>query len=85
MPDFTYLGPGERFYDRRDAQARNVGTVRPGDRREFDAAPDQWWALTDGGGSVPDPAAVPAAPEGEVPDPGEDGTAHAGDEPADGQ
>ena len=80
MPDYTYLGPGERFYDRKDAQARNVGAVQPGDRREFDEAPDQWWALTDG--SDPGPEAVPAAPGEDTPE-AEPGTAHAGDEPAD--
>lgn len=45
MPPFRYIGPGSRFYpENRDALNRPVGAVEPGDEREFDTAPDQWWA-----------------------------------------
>lgn len=72
MPDFTYDGPGVRFYtEGRDAQGRNLGEVEPGDIRDLERAPDQWWHETtdeagqapgaDGGtGSGPVPPSAPA-------------------------
>lgn len=47
MPDFTYSGPGVMFYpETRDATGHHLGAVCPGDIRDLDKAPDQWWHET---------------------------------------
>ena len=47
MPDFTYSGPGARFYpEGRDAAGQNIGEVQPGDIRDLEQAPDGWWHET---------------------------------------
>lgn len=45
MPSYLYSGPGERVYpEGRDASGAHIGTVTPGDVREFDEPPaDGWW------------------------------------------
>ena len=75
MPSFEYTGPGgpRTYPETRDAHGVGLGTVQPGDVREFPEAPDQYWAPYEGGGeaaaggggeSVEPPAAAapPAAP-----------------------
>lgn len=53
MPLFEFTGPGSMTYpETRDALDHPLGTVEPGERREFEKAPDQWWVPAgDGGGS----------------------------------
>ncbi len=75
MPLFEYAGPGPRVYpETRDAAGANLGEVRTGDRREFNAAPDQWWVPAgDAGQDEDDPGDgsedTGTDPEGDAPDP----------------
>lgn len=55
MPTFRFDGPARDYPFTRDAQGQNLGRVEPGDEREFEQAPDQWWVPADG--ETPDPAA----------------------------
>lgn len=65
MPSFTYSGPGERVYtEGRDSAGRHIGTVAPGDTRDFDEPPaDGFWTPElprddedeNPGGETPDP------------------------------
>jgi hypothetical protein len=56
MPSYQFTGLTARVYpETRDAQDHAVGTVEPGERREFDEAPDDLWALSgDSGGQDDD-------------------------------
>lgn len=66
------------YTEGRDAQGHHLGLVNPGDIRDLDQAPDQWWhestgddraalAARDAGQDGPGDAQgeVPAGPEGE--------------------
>lgn len=49
MPAFVFSGLIPTDYPfAKDAQGQNLGRVEPGDEREFDEAPDQWWVPADG-------------------------------------
>lgn len=71
MPVFAFSGLVPVDYPfAKDGRGQNLGRVEPGDEREFDTAPDQWWVPADGEasgtGSAPEPAGV-------TPDPGTEG------------
>ena len=74
MPLFEYAGPGPRVYpETRDAKGANLSEIQVGDRREFDAPPDQWWVpVSVGGQGEPGPDGsedAGAGQEGDAPDP----------------
>ena len=49
MPEFVFRGLVPVTYpETRDALGVHLGTVEPGDVREFDKAPDQWWPSSTG-------------------------------------
>ena len=67
MPEFVFRGLVPVTYpETRDALGVHLGTVEPGDVREFDKAPDQWWAPVTSSRDKPAPAAEPG------PEPAED-------------
>jgi hypothetical protein len=78
MPEFVFAGPyGTTYPETRDARGAHLGTVEPGDVRDLDAAPDQWWAPADEGqggadqdGSEASAEAAEAGPATEL-EPGE--------------
>lgn len=78
MPDYVYRGTERVYPETRDVFGVSVGTVADGDIVRFDAAPDQFWTLYEGGksgseGESGEPLADPETPETAEPDgtPGE--------------
>lgn len=58
MPAFVFSGLIPTDYPfAKDAQGQNLGRVEPGDEREFNQAPDQWWVPAEpgSGGTESDP------------------------------
>lgn len=44
MPEYESTAPyGMTYPESKDAQGRNLGLVQPGDIRDLDEPPDQWW------------------------------------------
>ena len=44
MPEYVSTAPyGLNYTEGRDLQGRNLGLVQPGDIRDLDEPPDQWW------------------------------------------
>ncbi len=72
MPAFRFDGTARDYPFTRDAQGQNLGRVEPGDEREFEQAPDQWWVPAEPGsgedapGDGRDPG---GASEGDAPPP----------------
>ena len=72
MPAYVLTGFMERYYPAsRDAHGAPLGDVQPGDVRDFEEPPDQWWVPADGT-PAPDPAVEPdpePVPDGPQPAP----------------
>ena len=78
MPEYVSTAPyGLNYTEGRDLQGRNLGLVQPGDIRDLDEPPDQWWreatdedrAAQDAGDEPAGGAGNDAADEGPDPEP----------------
>lgn len=77
MPSYEFQGLTSFVYpETRDAAGRPLGTVNPGDVRDFGAAPDHMWSAVAGGeqempADVEAPGEDKAPPEEPAPQPGQ--------------